>query len=66
MAQFGHFSAKVYSILDPNTAVYLPYPKLNCLMWITWLCSDGYLSGQDWPILPVRGEKGKNGVKQQK
>ena len=40
MTQFGHFSAKVYSILDPNSVVYLPCPKLNCLMWtffVFWL-----------------------------
>ena len=76
MTQFGHFSAKVHSILDPNSVVYLPSLSQTELLNVDlFFCVlIGYLGGQHGPILSVRdfpslgpgsavGKKGKNGVK---
>ena len=27
----GQFREKLYPILDPNTLIYIPYPRVNCL-----------------------------------
>ena len=71
MTQFGHFSAKVYSILDPNSVVYLPPPPplsqtelLNVNLFFCVLI--GYLGGQHGPILSVRDFPSRSGEKRQK
>ena len=38
------FSGKSYFILDPNSLIYIPYPRVNCLKTVAFTVAHTYIA----------------------